>query len=61
MQVDLSRFRDTFFEEAAEHVTTIEQSLLAIEESDSPRDLLDGIFRAAHSIKARAASSPSTT
>ena len=29
MQVDLSRFRDTFFEEAAEHVATIEQSLLA--------------------------------
>jgi two-component system, chemotaxis family, sensor kinase CheA len=50
-QVDLSRFRDTFFEEAAEHTATIEQSLLAVEEAADQRDVLDAIFRAAHSIK----------
>jgi two-component system, chemotaxis family, sensor kinase CheA len=51
MSVDLSRFRDTFFEEAAEHTATIEQMLLAVEDASDRRDVLDGIFRAAHSIK----------
>jgi two-component system chemotaxis sensor kinase CheA len=49
--VDLSRFRDTFFEEAAEHTATIEQSLLAVEDASDQREVLDAIFRAAHSIK----------
>jgi two-component system chemotaxis sensor kinase CheA len=51
MKIDLSRFRDTFFEEAYEHVARIEQELLALEGADDARDRLDAIFRAAHSIK----------
>lgn len=54
MSVDLSRFKDTFFDEAAEHVARIEQDLLALEGDGEPRLLLDAIFRAAHSIKGAA-------
>ena len=51
MQIDMDRFRATFFEEAAEHVLTMESALLAMEDSLGNRDLLDTIFRSAHSIK----------
>ncbi|HEY1336422.1 MAG TPA: Hpt domain-containing protein, partial [Bryobacteraceae bacterium] len=55
MQIDLSRFRDTFFQEAEEHLASMEAGLLRLEES--PQDgLLDDIFRGAHSIKGAAGS-----
>jgi two-component system chemotaxis sensor kinase CheA len=51
MPIDLSRFRDTFFEEAADHLLTIEAGLLQLERGQRGFELLNGIFRAAHSIK----------
>lgn len=51
MKVDLERFRDTFFEEAYEHLGTMENGLLQLDERGADRELLNGIFRAAHSIK----------
>lgn len=51
MQIDLSRFKDTYFEEASEHVATIESALLSLEEQAGDREVLDAIFRAAHSVK----------
>ena len=51
MTVDLSRFQESFFEESAEHVETMETGLLALEQRPEDIDLLDRIFRAAHSIK----------
>ena len=51
MQIDLSRFKDTYFEEAAEHVATVEAALLSLEEQAGDREVLDAIFRAAHSVK----------
>jgi two-component system chemotaxis sensor kinase CheA len=51
MQLDMERFRDTFFEEAHEHLGTMENSLLQLDEQGSDPELLAGIFRAAHSIK----------
>ncbi|BCS31895.1 chemotaxis protein CheA [Luteitalea sp. TBR-22] len=51
MQIDLSRFKDTYFEEATDHVATIESSLLNLEERGGDREVLDAIFRAAHSVK----------
>ena len=51
MSIDLSRFQDSFFEEAAEHLTTIEDGLLQLEQRPHDLDLLNRIFRAAHSIK----------
>ena len=54
MAVDLSRFQDSFFTESAEHVETIESGLLALEQRPNDLDLLNRIFRGAHSIKGNA-------
>ena len=48
---DLSRFEATFFEEAGEHVAAMEQALLALETSPDDSELVNSVFRAAHSIK----------
>jgi len=54
MAIDLSRFQESFFTESSEHVETIEAGLLALEERPQDMDLLNRIFRAAHSIKGNA-------
>ncbi len=54
MAVDLSRFQESFFTESAEHVETIETGLLDLEQRPQDLDLLNRIFRAAHSIKGNA-------
>jgi two-component system, chemotaxis family, sensor kinase CheA len=54
MAVDLSRFQESFFTESAEHVATIESGLLALEQRPNDLDLLNRIFRGAHSIKGNA-------
>ncbi len=51
MQIDLSRFRDTFFQESAEHLAEMESGLLRLEREPGDGELLNAIFRAAHSIK----------
>jgi two-component system chemotaxis sensor kinase CheA len=51
MTTDLSQFQDAFFEESSEHLTTIEDGLLHLEQRPDDLDLLNRIFRAAHSIK----------
>ena len=51
MTTDLSQFQDAFFEESSEHLTTIEDGLLHLEQRPDDFDLLNRIFRAAHSIK----------
>lgn len=52
MTIDTSQFLQTFYEESFEGLDVMESSLLALSsgETDDP-DLLNGIFRAAHSIK----------
>ncbi|TAJ08332.1 MAG: chemotaxis protein CheA [Nitrospirae bacterium] len=54
MSVDLSKFQSAFFEESAEHVATMEEGLLQLEQCADDLDLLNRIFRAAHSIKGNA-------
>lgn len=54
MGVDLSKFQAAFFEESAEHVATLEEGLLQLEQQPGDLDLLNRIFRAAHSIKGNA-------
>ncbi len=52
MDKNLQQFRDVFFEEAREHLETMESGLLGLEaggEADS--DTLNRIFRSAHTIK----------
>lgn len=51
MSTDLSQFKDAFFEESQEHLTTIEEGLLQLEQRPDDIDLLNRIFRGAHSIK----------
>jgi two-component system, chemotaxis family, sensor kinase CheA len=51
MKVDLKRFHETFFEEAFEHLATMEAGLLELETRGADPELLNTIFRAAHSIK----------
>jgi two-component system chemotaxis sensor kinase CheA len=51
MSNDFSQFQDAFFEEAAEHLATVEEGLLQLEQHPEDLDLLNKIFRSAHSIK----------
>jgi len=51
MSIDISSFRQAFFEESAEQLDEFESSLLQLERDPSDRELLNCIFRCAHSIK----------
>lgn len=51
MSIDITQFYQVFFEEAAEHLSTMESLLLALDVADPGMDDLNAIFRSAHSIK----------
>ena len=51
MKVDMSQFLESFFDEASEHVDNMEAGLLELESAPGDAELLNTIFRAAHSIK----------
>lgn len=51
MAFDMSQFYQIFFEEADEHLATIETMLLAIDSDQPDPEKVAEIFRAAHSIK----------
>jgi two-component system chemotaxis sensor kinase CheA len=51
MSNDFAQFQDAFFEEAAEHLAVVEEGLLQLEQHPEDLDLLNKIFRSAHSIK----------
>lgn len=51
MSIDLTQFHQTFFDEAADHLADMERLLLGLDLAAPTKDDLDGIFRAAHSIK----------
>ena len=53
--VDLSQFYDTFFDEADELLADMERLLLELDIDDPDSDMLNAIFRSAHSIKGGAA------
>ena len=52
--IDLSQFHQAFFDEAKEHLTAMEELLLALDMDDPDDEELNAIFRAAHSIKGSA-------
>jgi two-component system chemotaxis sensor kinase CheA len=56
MKIDLSQFRQTFIQESAEHIASMETGLLQLRTSPDDIELLNSIFRAAHSIKGGAGS-----
>jgi two-component system chemotaxis sensor kinase CheA len=51
MTIELSEFYQTFFEEASEHLATMESLLLNVNVEAPNLDDLNAIFRSAHSIK----------
>jgi two-component system chemotaxis sensor kinase CheA len=51
MPIDLNRFIATFFDEAQEHLESIEERAMALGASGNDAETLNAIFRAAHSIK----------
>jgi len=51
MPIDLNRFIATFFDEAQEHLETIEERAMTLDASNKDPETLNAIFRAAHSIK----------
>jgi two-component system chemotaxis sensor kinase CheA len=51
MAIDLSRFIATFFDEAQEHLESIEEHAMTLGRGDTDPETLNAIFRAAHSIK----------
>ncbi len=53
--IDLSQFYQVFFEEAGENLDSMEQTLLAIDIETADDEVLNAIFRCAHSVKGGAA------
>ena len=51
MAIDLNRFIATFFDEAQEHLESIEEKAMALGSGSADTETLNSIFRAAHSIK----------
>ena len=51
MAIDLNRFIATFFDEAHEHLESIEEQAMALGSGADDVETLNSIFRAAHSIK----------
>jgi len=51
MPIDLNRFIATFFDEAHEHLETIEEMAMTLGSGAQDAETLNSIFRAAHSIK----------
>jgi two-component system chemotaxis sensor kinase CheA len=51
MNIDMQRFHATFFEESREGLESMEAGLLSLEQGSRDSDLINSIFRAAHSIK----------
>jgi len=56
MKIDLSQFRQTFLQESADHIVAMETSLLELRSAPQDVELLNSIFRSAHSIKGGAGS-----
>lgn len=51
MSIDMSQFHDAFFEESFEGLEIMESELLALDVGEADTEIINTIFRAAHSIK----------
>ncbi len=51
MSVDISQFHQVFFEESFEGLDVMEDSLMSLQPDDIDSEVINAIFRAAHSIK----------
>lgn len=50
-EIDLSQFHSIFFEECSEGIAAMESGLLKLGEGETDTEMINTIFRAAHSIK----------
>ncbi len=55
MDADMAEYKEEFVNEAREHLQILNQSLLDLEHDTSNMDLLNNIFRAAHTLKGSSA------
>ena len=55
MSMDLAQFHDAFYEESAEAIAQMEQALLRLDVGTPDPEVINTIFRVAHSIKGGAA------
>ena len=51
MTLDLTQFHETFFAESVEALDSMENALLKLSAGDADAELVNTIFRVAHSIK----------
>ena len=51
MAIDMKQFHQTFFDESFEGLDIMESGLLGLEVGAADNDVVNSIFRAAHSIK----------
>lgn len=51
MPLDMTQFYQVFYDETAEHLSTMESLLLYLDPQDPDPEQLDDLYRAAHSIK----------
>jgi two-component system chemotaxis sensor kinase CheA len=56
MKIDLSQFRQTFVQESQDHIASMETGLIQLRSAPDDAELLNSIFRSAHSIKGGAGS-----
>jgi len=56
MKIDLQQFRQAFLQESADHLASMEAGLLELRSAPADIELLNSIFRSAHSIKGGAGS-----
>ena len=58
MTIDLTQFHDAFFEESFEALDSMEAALLKLDIGAPEPELINTIFRVAHSIKGGSATAP---
>ncbi|MFY9852800.1 MAG: chemotaxis protein CheA [Terracidiphilus sp.] len=56
MKIDLTQFRQTYLVESADHIASMETGLLQLRSAPADVELLNSIFRSAHTIKGGAGS-----
>ncbi|MBW2512061.1 MAG: chemotaxis protein CheA [Deltaproteobacteria bacterium] len=53
--MDMSKYRELFLSEAREHINSLSQLVVTLEQEPGNRETIDALFREAHSIKGMAA------
>ena len=52
--MDVSQYLDIFIDESSEHIQTLSECIMTLEQEPENKDTINEIFRAAHSLKGMA-------